>query len=105
MTQTYGFRVRWSEADGGYFADFSEIPILTGFGATPEDAIAELRDVLRAVIDAWRERTAVYGEDDTADRRGGPGAGGGDRGGRLHPADDEVAPPRPGNDALLDVQR
>lgn len=57
MTQAYGFRVRWSEADGGYFADFSEIPILTGFGATPEDAVAELRDVLRAVIDTWRERT------------------------------------------------
>jgi predicted RNase H-like HicB family nuclease len=57
MTQTYGFRVRWSEADDGYFADFSEIPILTGFGATPEDAVAELRDVLRTLIDAWRERT------------------------------------------------
>jgi len=56
VTEAYGFRVQWSDADGGWYAVFSEIPRLTGFGATREEALAELREVLEAVVDAWRER-------------------------------------------------
>ena len=56
MTESYGFHVEWSEADRGWYAVFSEIPRLTGFGATREEALAELREVLQAVVDAWRDR-------------------------------------------------
>jgi predicted RNase H-like HicB family nuclease len=55
--ERYGMRVFWSDADGGYIAVFSELPRISGFGATEEEALSELREVLQAVVDVYREES------------------------------------------------
>lgn len=52
--ERYGMRVFWSDADGGYVAVFSEVPRISGFGATEDEALTELREVLQAVVDVYR---------------------------------------------------
>jgi predicted RNase H-like HicB family nuclease len=53
--ERYGMRVFWSDADRGYIAVFSELPRISGFGATEDEALTELREVLQAVVDVYRE--------------------------------------------------
>lgn len=54
-TERYGMQVFWSDADQGYYAVFPEVPRISGFGHTPEQALAELREVLEAVVEVYRE--------------------------------------------------
>ncbi|HEX6371337.1 MAG TPA: type II toxin-antitoxin system HicB family antitoxin [Longimicrobium sp.] len=53
--EKYGMHAFWSDADKGYVAVFPEIPRLSGFGATAQEALAELQEVLQAVVDIYRE--------------------------------------------------
>jgi predicted RNase H-like HicB family nuclease len=53
--ETYGMRVFWSDDDQGYIAVFSELPRISGFGATREEALNELREVLQSVVDIYLE--------------------------------------------------
>lgn len=48
-------QVFWSDADAGYVAVFPEVPQISGFGATAEEALAELQEVLQAVVEVYRE--------------------------------------------------
>src|SRR3712207_1224157 len=50
----YGFRVFWSDEDQGYVAVSPEFPRLSSFGATAEDALAELRTLLQDAIEVYR---------------------------------------------------
>jgi antitoxin HicB len=55
MIDKYGFRVFWSDGDGGYIAVCPEFPRLSGFGETAEKAVAELHGVLEEAIEIYRE--------------------------------------------------
>lgn len=46
----YTYREEWSEDDGVYIARCLEFPSLLAHGASPEDALAELRLVVASVV-------------------------------------------------------
>ena len=46
----YTYRVRWSEDDEEYVGLCAEFPSLSWLAATPEDALAGIRDVVRDVV-------------------------------------------------------
>jgi len=47
----YSIIVFWSEEDGAWIADAPDLKSCSAFGATPEEAVAELR----VAMDAWLE--------------------------------------------------
>jgi predicted RNase H-like HicB family nuclease len=55
FVERYGMHVFWSDADHGYIAVFPEVPRISAFGATEEEALAELREVLQAVVEVYVE--------------------------------------------------
>ncbi|MHC4470303.1 MAG: type II toxin-antitoxin system HicB family antitoxin [Planctomycetota bacterium] len=50
----YHINIFYIEEDGGYIADIPDLPCCSAFGATPEDALAELRVVQRAWLETTR---------------------------------------------------
>lgn len=42
------------EEDGGYIADIPDLEACSAFGATPEEALAELKEARRAWLEAAR---------------------------------------------------
>ena len=50
----YAIIVFWSEADGGWIADAPDLKSCSAFGATPEEAMAELRVAMNTWLDAAR---------------------------------------------------
>jgi predicted RNase H-like HicB family nuclease len=49
MMNRYAIIVFWSEADGGWIADVPDLKSCSAFGATPEEAVIEVR----VAIEAW----------------------------------------------------
>jgi predicted RNase H-like HicB family nuclease len=54
-TERYGVQVYWSDADQATSPRFQKSPVISGFGDTEEQALAELREVLPAVVDVYLE--------------------------------------------------
>jgi predicted RNase H-like HicB family nuclease len=55
MTQPhYAITVIWSEEDGGWVADAPDLKSCSAFGATPEEAVAELRVAMEGWLEAAR---------------------------------------------------
>jgi predicted RNase H-like HicB family nuclease len=55
MTQPhYAITVIWSEEDGGWVADAPDLKSCSAFGATPEEAVAELRVAMEGWLEATR---------------------------------------------------
>ena len=52
----YAFRTSWSDRDAECVATCEEVPGLSGLGATPERALAELRLALAAWLDYLASR-------------------------------------------------
>lgn len=67
----YHINVFYSEEDGGYVADIPDLEACSAFGATPEEAVAEVSRAKEAWLAAAREagraipqpryRPAIYG--------------------------------------------
>jgi predicted RNase H-like HicB family nuclease len=51
----YAIIVFWSEEDGVWIADARDLKSCSAYGATPEDALAELRVAMDAWLEAARE--------------------------------------------------
>jgi predicted RNase H-like HicB family nuclease len=51
----YAINVFWSEEDGIWIADAPDLKSCSAFGATPEEALAELRVAMDAWLEAARE--------------------------------------------------
>jgi antitoxin HicB len=54
-SNSYSFNVFWSEEDGSYIAVCPEFPILSAFGETAEQALAELKVALDLAIETYQE--------------------------------------------------
>ena len=52
----YSINVFWSEEDGVWIADAPDLKSCSAFGATPEEAVAELRAAMDAWLEAARKR-------------------------------------------------
>lgn len=50
----YHINIFYSDEDGGYIADMPDLEYCSAFGATPEAALAALREAQSAWIDAAR---------------------------------------------------
>ena len=55
MIPHYSFNVTWSDTDAGYIAVSPELGGISGFGDTPETAVAELRVAIELAIETYRE--------------------------------------------------
>lgn len=53
--QHYAINVFWSEDDGLWGADVPDLRSCSAFGATPEEAVAEVRVAMELWLDAARE--------------------------------------------------
>jgi predicted RNase H-like HicB family nuclease len=51
----YHINVFYSEEDGGYIADIPDLEACSGFGVTPEQAVAEVNRAKEAWLAAARE--------------------------------------------------
>ena len=51
----YAIVVFWSEEDGAWVADVPDLKSCSAFGATPEQAVAEVRVAMEAWLAAARE--------------------------------------------------
>jgi len=51
----YSIIVFWSEEDGVWIADAPDLKSCSAFGATPEEAVTELRVAMDAWLEAARE--------------------------------------------------
>ena len=51
----YHINIFYSDEDGGYIADVPDLSGCSAFGATPEQALAEVRLAQKAWIEAARE--------------------------------------------------
>jgi predicted RNase H-like HicB family nuclease len=51
----YAIVVFWSEEDGAWVADVPDLKSCSAFGATPEEAVAEVRVAMDAWLAAARE--------------------------------------------------
>jgi predicted RNase H-like HicB family nuclease len=47
----YTYRIAWSDEDAGYIATCIELPYLSGFGESPDDALAELRSAIKGAVE------------------------------------------------------
>jgi len=60
MTRDYHIDIFFSEEDGGYIANLPDFEYCSAFGATPEEALAELQIAKQLWLEAAHERgTAV----------------------------------------------
>jgi predicted RNase H-like HicB family nuclease len=50
----YHINIFYSEEDGGYIADIPDLPGCSAFGATPEDALAEVQEAKQAWLESAR---------------------------------------------------
>ena len=50
----YHINIFYSEEDGGYIADIPDLDTCSAFGATPEEALAEVKRARAAWIEAAR---------------------------------------------------
>ena len=50
----YHINIFWSDEDGGYIADIPDLEACSAFGATPQEALAELEGAKVAWLDAAR---------------------------------------------------
>jgi predicted RNase H-like HicB family nuclease len=57
MLKDYHINIFWSEEDQAYVADIPDLEGCSALGATPEDALAELR----AAKEAWLEAAMALG--------------------------------------------
>lgn len=48
----YGFKVLWSDEDGGYIATCPDFPGLSAFGESENDALAEGKAALQLFLEA-----------------------------------------------------
>jgi predicted RNase H-like HicB family nuclease len=55
ITQRYAINVFWSDDDGVWIADVPDLKPCSAFGATPEEAVAEVRVAMELWLDAARE--------------------------------------------------
>jgi predicted RNase H-like HicB family nuclease len=53
----YAIIVFWSEADSGWIADAPDLKSCSAFGASPEEAVVELR----VAMDAWLDAASAAG--------------------------------------------
>jgi antitoxin HicB len=53
--ETFSIRIIWSDDDGGYIATSPEFEDLSAFGATPQEAAAQLESVVRVAIATYRD--------------------------------------------------
>jgi predicted RNase H-like HicB family nuclease len=53
--QRYAINVFWSEDDQFWVADIPDLKSCSAFGATPEEAVAEVRIAMDAWLDAARD--------------------------------------------------
>jgi predicted RNase H-like HicB family nuclease len=51
----YHINVFYSEEDGGYIADIPDLEACSAFGATPEEAVAAVKEAKQAWLNAARE--------------------------------------------------
>ena len=51
----YGFQVIWSEEDGAYIATCLDLPGVSAFGDTAEQALAEAHVALRLAVETYQE--------------------------------------------------
>lgn len=51
----YAINVFWSDEDKSWVADVPDLRSCSAFGATPEEAVAEVRIAMEAWLDAARE--------------------------------------------------
>jgi len=51
----YAIIVFWSEADAAWVADAPDLKSCSAFGATPENAVAELRGAMEAWLEVARD--------------------------------------------------
>ena len=51
----YHINIFYSGEDGGYIADIPDLEACSGFGATPEEALAEVKHAKMAWLEAARE--------------------------------------------------
>jgi len=58
----YSFRMQYSEEVGGYIAISPEFPVLSAFGASPEEAFRESRIALELFIEAYEEENKALPE-------------------------------------------
>jgi predicted RNase H-like HicB family nuclease len=55
MINRYAIIVFWSDADDSWVADVPDLKSCAAFGATPEEAVAEVRVAIDAWLDAARD--------------------------------------------------
>lgn len=55
MSARYSVMIRWSDEDEGYIATVPELPGLSAFGGTEEEALKELETAQELFLDALRE--------------------------------------------------
>ena len=51
----YHINIFWSDEDGGYIADIPDLEACSAFGATAEEALAEVEKARHAWLEAARE--------------------------------------------------
>jgi predicted RNase H-like HicB family nuclease len=51
----YSINLRWSDEDNGYVAEVPELAGVSAVGATPEDAVTEVKDAARACVESLQE--------------------------------------------------
>ena len=51
----YHINIFYSEEDGGYIADIPDLDSCSAFGATPEQALAEVEEAKKAWLEAARQ--------------------------------------------------
>ncbi len=55
MSDRYTYRVIWSEEDDQYVGLCAEFSLLSGLGDTPEEAFAEIRQVVAGAVEILQE--------------------------------------------------
>ena len=56
MLKSYALLVFWSPADAAWVADAPDLKSCSAFGASPEEAVAELRIAMEAWLDVAKEK-------------------------------------------------
>ena len=56
MPKTCAILVVWSPADSAWIADAPDLKSCSAFGASPEEAVAELRIAMEAWLDVAKEK-------------------------------------------------
>lgn len=64
----YPMQVAWSEEDGCWVAKAVDLPGCWAHGATPEDAVRELGEAMRAWLETARERGIAVPEPSSISR-------------------------------------